>query len=360
MATTPVTAAEITAKLTGCLLGIAVGDALGLPREGLSRRRAAKIFGLPPLSHRLLLKHGMVSDDTEHAIMVAESLLTAHTDPGRFAVALSWRLRLWLIGLPAGMGLATARAILKLCLGWSPARSGVRSAGNGPAMRAPLLGAVFAFQQDSLEEFLAASTRITHTDPRAREGALLIALAAREGALHGPVYHAAPVLSAWRQLVEDRQLLSALEKIENHLSHQSSAEVFADDLGLHQSVSGFINHTVPVVLYAWLRYQDDYQQAVEAVISLGGDTDTTGAIVGGLLGATLGDAAIPAAWIAGIAEWPKSTQWMRRLAERLTISITTGEAIRPPGYCWPATIFRNLVFLLIVLYHGFRRILPPY
>lgn len=360
MATAPVKAEEITAKLTGCLLGMAVGDALGLPREGLSRLRAAKIFGTPPLSHRLVLQHGMVSDDTDHAIMVAESLLTANTDYDYFVTALAWRLRLWLLGLPAGTGLATARAIFKLWLGWSPARSGVASAGNGPAMRTPIIGAVLAFQQGSLAEFVTASTRITHTDPRAEQGALLIALAAREGALHGPVYYAAPVLSAWRQLVEDRQLLSALERIEHHLSHQSSAQVFADDLGLHQGVSGFINHTVPVALYAWLRYPNDYRQAVEAVISLGGDTDTTGAIVGGLMGATLGDAAIPVEWINGIAEWPKSTQWMRRLCERLAGSITTGEAIRPPGYCWPAIFLRNIAFLLIVLCHGLRRILPPY
>lgn len=81
MTTAPVNAVEINKKLTGCLLGMAVGDALGLPREGLSRLRAAKIFGTPPLSHCLILKHGMVSDDTEHAIMVAESLLMAHDNP---------------------------------------------------------------------------------------------------------------------------------------------------------------------------------------------------------------------------------------------------------------------------------------
>jgi ADP-ribosylglycohydrolase len=351
---------DITAKLSGCLLGMAVGDALGLPREDISRLRAVKFFGTPPLSHRFILKHGMVSDDTEHAIMTAESLLMAKDDPHRFAVVLAWKLRLWLLGLPAGTGLATARAIIKLWLGWPPARSGVASAGNGPAMRSPIIGAALAFQQLSLKEFVYISTRMTHTDPRAEEGAFLIAQAAREGALHGPVYDAAPVLATWRQQVENQQLLAALDQIEHHLSLQSSAQVFADDMGLQKGVSGFINHTVPVVLYAWLRYPDDYWQAVEAVIALGGDADTTGAIVGGLMGATLGDAAIPREWIDGIAEWPKTTQWMRRLCERLASSITTGETSRIPAYFWPAALFRNLVFLLIVLYHGFRRLFPPY
>ena len=360
MENTPTTTAEIRAKLTGCLLGMAVGDALGLPWEGLTRRRAAKIFGAPPLTHRFIGQHGMVSDDTEHAMMVTESLLAAQNDPARFASALAWRLRCWLLGMPAGVGLATARAILKLWVGWSPARSGVASAGNGPAMRAPMLGAALAFQQGSLVEFVNASTRITHTDPRAVQGALLVALAAREGALHGPVSDPAPVLAAWREVVSDVHLLAALGQIEVHLEQQASAQEFADDLGLQKGISGFINHTVPVALYVWLRYPHDYRQAVEAIIALGGDADTTGAIVGGLMGASLGDAAIPAEWVRGIVEWPRSTPWMRQLCERLACSLTTGEAKRPPGYCRPGILMRNLAFLLIVLYHGFRRLLPPY
>ena len=86
----------------------------------------------------------MVSDDTEHAIMVAESLLDAAADAERFAAALAWRMRFWLLGFPAGAGSATLRAILKLWLGCPPARSGIPSAGNGPAMRAPLLGVALA------------------------------------------------------------------------------------------------------------------------------------------------------------------------------------------------------------------------
>lgn len=351
---------EISAKLSGCLLGMAIGDAIGLPREGLSRQRAVKIFGLPPLSHNFILKYGMVSDDTEHAVMTAESLLLAKDNPRRFAVILGWRLKFWLLGLPAGIGLATARAIIRLWLGCSPQRSGIASAGNGPAMRSPIIGTAFAFQNLSLVEYVNISTRMTHTDPRAEQGALLIAMAAREGALHGPVYDDGPVISEFRKHVENEQMLSALDQIESHLSKQSSVQIFADELGLQQGVSGYINHTVPVVLYAWLRHPNDYRQAVESVVALGGDTDTTGAIVGGLMGATLGDTAIPIEWIDGIAEWPKTTQWMRKLCKSLARCITTKEKMPVPNYCFPAIIFRNMIFLLIVLYHGFRRLFPPY
>jgi ADP-ribosyl-[dinitrogen reductase] hydrolase len=59
-----VTTMDLREKLAGVLLGAAVGDALGLPREGLSRRRAARLYGPGPLRHRFLLGHGMVSDHT--------------------------------------------------------------------------------------------------------------------------------------------------------------------------------------------------------------------------------------------------------------------------------------------------------
>ena len=55
--------------ITGCLLGTAVGDALGLAGEGLSRRRLVRVF--PDLSQMHFLGHrGMVSDDTEYACLV--------------------------------------------------------------------------------------------------------------------------------------------------------------------------------------------------------------------------------------------------------------------------------------------------
>lgn len=66
--------------ITGCLLGTAVGDAIGLPYEGLTRQRAARLLGAPD-RHRLLFGRGMVSDDTEHTCMVAQALIVSGGDP---------------------------------------------------------------------------------------------------------------------------------------------------------------------------------------------------------------------------------------------------------------------------------------
>jgi|GEM_PF-6550759 len=87
-----------------CLLGGALGDSIGLPFEGMGARRIA---GLRKgrLAQSLVFGRGMVSDDTKHAVMTLLGMDAADGDVGRFARGLAGRLRWWLAGLPAGIGL---------------------------------------------------------------------------------------------------------------------------------------------------------------------------------------------------------------------------------------------------------------
>src|SRR4029079_1298112 len=126
--------------ILGCLLGTAVGDAVGLRREGLSRARALRMYGGPPLMPALVWGRGFCSDDTEHTLMVARALALSAGNPEHFEAFLAADLKRWLLTLPAGVGLATLRACLKLLIGFAPRHSGVFSAGNGPAMRSALTG----------------------------------------------------------------------------------------------------------------------------------------------------------------------------------------------------------------------------
>jgi ADP-ribosylglycohydrolase len=352
--------------LAGVILGTAVGDAVGLPREGLSRRRGRRLFGGPPLRHRFLFGRGMVSDDTEHTCMVGQALLRSPCDVQVFIRSLAWRLRFWLLGLPAGTGGATLRAMIKLWLGFPPEYSGVYSAGNGPAMRAALLGVYLGHDRPRLRAYVRASTRLTHTDPRAERGAILVALAAHHGAMHGPAGAGGEsFLAEARAVLEDRdgKLERLLEQVQRHLERKAPAEELADALGLKRGVSGYIYHSVPLALYCWLRHPGDFRQAVEEVIDLGGDTDSTGAIVGGISGATLGASAIPPEWLDGLLEWPRTQHWMRRLAGRLAEQAAEDQerqGLGPVRLFWPGLILRNLFFLAAVLAHVVRRLLPPY
>lgn len=298
-----------------------------------------------PLRQRL----GMFSDDTEHACMTAQALL-ATTDAQRFARSLAWKLRWWLLGLPPAIGWGTLRAIVRSWIGFSPRTSGVRSAGNGPVMRAPVIGA-WCDDIESIAPLVAGSTAITHRDPRAREGALAIAIAAHH-AVRGRA-DAALVLDDIRARVTGEELVRAMERVESALVTGRESVSLADELGLARGVTGYVNHTVPMCLHAWLASPHDFRAAVERVILLGGDADTTAAIVGALAGASAGEGAIPSEWLA-IHDAPRTLGWIRRLADRVC------ERSEPLGLAWPLVPVRNLAFLAIVLAVGLRRALPPY
>ena len=155
--------------IQGCIFGTAVADAIGLPYEGLKPGRIKRLHALP-LRHRFFFGIGMMSDDTEHTCMVAQSLIRSGGDPERFARAMMWCLRWWFLGLPAGIGMATLRACLKMWL-FVPVRwSGVFSAGNGPAMRSAIIGVYAARDATQRHALVDINTRITHQDPKATRG----------------------------------------------------------------------------------------------------------------------------------------------------------------------------------------------
>jgi len=345
--------------LVGCVLGTAVGDAIGLPYEGLTPRRARRMFG-PPDRHRFFVGYGMVSDDTDHTCMVAQALTKFPTDVRRFEKNLAGRLRWWLASLPAGTGLATARAILKLWIGLGPRHSGVFSAGNGPSMRSAVLG-VAIDDPTHLREYVKASTRLTHTDPKAEWGALAVALAARMASQQPRVTPAEYQATLQHELRDApaEEFLQLISQAIAGLDTFDSTPAFAAALGMNRGVSGYVYQTVPVAIHAWLRHQQDYRASLMDIIACGGDADTTAAIVGGIVGAGVGKAGIPVEWLSHLGDWPRTVAWMERLADALAASVG-GETVRPPGLFFPAVLLRNLVFLVLVLGHGFRRLLPPY
>ncbi len=361
MQRTPSTAEDTLARaLTGSMLGTAVGDALGLPCEGLSPQRQLKMF--PSLAHNHLLPGiGMVSDDTEHTVMVAQALIASGGEPRRFARSLAWRLRGWLAALPAGCGLATGRAILKLCLFIPPAYSGVRSAGNGPAMRSAVLGVAYGADPEALAQLNRQSARITHTDALAEHGALTVAIAAYVSAqANGNVSAQDFVQAMTERLPADSAMLASVRAVATSLASGQSATDFVAGLGSKNGVSGYMLHTVPAVLHVWLRHQNDYIGGITEMIRLGGDSDSTAAMLGGIIGARVGLEGIPAHLLHSLRDWPCSTGFITRIAQRLAHARTHNTPMGSIPAFWPAIPLRNLFFLLVVLAHGLRRLLPPY
>jgi ADP-ribosylglycohydrolase len=232
----------------------------------------------------------MVSDDTEHAFLTAQALLVAGDDASVFASALARRLRWWLVTVPGGCGKATAQGLLRSWIGIHPSRCGVRSAGNGPAMRAAIIGLRWADHPRRLAEFINASTAITHRDERARIAALAIATAAAHVA-HGD--STSSLFSSWRSMTDDVEWRNIVNRLEEGISNEHSVDDMASKFGCPTYVSGYAYTSVPLPLYAWLRHPDDAEACLTAILRCGGDTDTMGAIAAALIGASRGRDAFP-------------------------------------------------------------------
>ncbi|CAN5473064.1 ADP-ribosylglycohydrolase family protein [soil metagenome] len=338
------------------LLGTAVGDSLGLPAEGLTPNRIHKRWrGI--WCQRFVFGRGMVSDDTEHTVFVAQCLLDQPSSPEFFQRRLAWKLRWWLVCVPAGIGFATLRAILKLWVGFPVSRSGVFSAGNGPSMRSAIIGAYFAGDQARIRQYVRASTVLTHSDPKAEIAAQAVASTASWAVCGGVVSWASIKElrerwlgcgtgdTAWQKIIAD--LFAAFDR-------QFTVAEYAQEIGMEHGVTGYSYHTVPVALYAWLKHFGDFRGTLRAVLDCGGDTDTVGAIAGALAAI---NSDIEPPWLDHVRDFPISTNFLRQLASALEDS-KAGNICKPPVFHWGFLPLRNFIFLGVVLGHGFRRLIP--
>lgn len=300
---------------------------------------------------RLVFCRGMVSDDTEHAVMTALSLARYPADMRSFRCDLARRMRWWFAALPPATGLATARACLKLWLGISPARSGIFSAGNGPAMRSGVIGVLLARDKERRREFISASTGITHSDPRAEVAAQAVAESAAAAVREGAGLDPKALILRLAALASDEEWSALMAHLRDALEAGASTSDFATALGLARGVSGYAYHTVPVAIYGWLRHLGNYRAALVSVLNCGGDTDTAGAIAGGLAALTHPEG-IPVEWLDALIDWPLTVGALREIGSgRQT-------AMAPSAISRPVILLRNVFFLGVALCHGFRRLLP--
>jgi hypothetical protein len=86
-------------------------------------------------------------------------------------------------------------------------------------------------------------------------------------------------------------------------------------------------------------------------------------LVGALVGIRVGENGIASYWLSRLAEYPRSVKRMRQLAQRLHQAQRSRSGVKPLPIIpldVPAILFRNIFFMVIVLLHGLRRLLPPY
>jgi len=287
-------------RVLGCMLGAAVGDALGAPFEflpgGVYRRR----FPTPELEGDGEMigggafdwSPGEFTDDTQMALVIVESLL-AH---GRYDLDDIWRRwRVW-ARTSSDVGATTATALRAEDRRDAQARHADldRTAGNGALMRAfPLALATLHGDDAHARDVVLEQAASTHPHPAAGWGAWF-AVAAMRAAItaDGDAGHARE--TALDTFAHELDVMGEREP--------THAPRFAEmlDAGWEPADADVGNGSVWGCLAqaVWsLRRSADYETAVVEVVDLGHDADTVACVTGGLAGAVHGLGAVPPRWL---------------------------------------------------------------
>ena len=284
---------EQRARIVGSLLGLALGDALGAPFEFLRGRNIPDpipAFELPWMG----LPPGSTTDDTAMARNLTRSLV----ESGRFDEEdLIARHVEWIASDPPDVGALTGRVLRRVQRGedavgvarevWEQ-RGPEVSAGNGSVMYCAPLGLAYANRPAELLELAPRLSAITHYDGRCRTAVLAVTLTV------------AALVRGEEPVVAVSAALSAVEQHEGGEELEYLVEVAGGARAIDGPDQGFCLFTAGAALQALLR-EGGFETEVRRVVSLGGDTDTNGAVAGALLGAREGLDGLPTEWLGKLA-----------------------------------------------------------
>jgi ADP-ribosyl-[dinitrogen reductase] hydrolase len=314
-------------RIAGSLYGLVVGDALGCPVEGWTAPQIVHVFGRlteMEIPHGRWQIHGLHTDDGQQALALCDAILADPAHPGigfaRWAVEMLQADPFRATGLHRGAGSNFLRTVTALAQGTPWDQAATISAGNGAAMRIAPVALYHRNNWQKLLESVVDVSQVTHRDIRGVAAAGAVAyLVARALTHHGPAC-----------ALGDDSLLAFIHAIENTCANRFSTTAHQHDFSqavghilpmldrelaailsaitmLAQTgtfppagaTDGFALGSVLTAIVMFLRSQDFEQTLIETVM-LGGDTDTTGAMVGQMCGALYGKAAIPLRWLQAL------------------------------------------------------------
>ncbi|MGQ9532582.1 MAG: ADP-ribosylglycohydrolase family protein [Desulfotomaculales bacterium] len=293
-------------KFCGCLLGLAVGDALGAPFEGWWSVSSSEVYAAA--ERRAMLRY---TDDTHMALGVAESLAACGGFDGPHMAETflrNFEREPW-----RGYGPGPPRIFRRIKHGvpWDRAAEDIYpggSFGNGAAMRVAPVGLFYHRDPDKLREVAHLSAQITHAHPLGKEGAALQAYAVALALVWGPSGSPANLLEKLKAFAVHEVYRARLEAVQELLAAGDKSEVAAR---LGNGVEAF--DSVPTAICCALRHPDSFEDAVVEAASLGGDADTIASMTGAVSGAWLGMEAIPGAWVAKL----ENRDYVEQLARSL-------------------------------------------
>lgn len=264
---------SIRERVQGCLLGGALGDAIGNVFEGT---RVTTDLLLP---NRLSL-----TDDTQLTIATCESIIQSRgVEPEIVAKRfLQWYRSRRLTGL----GSSTLKALAELDAGghWAMVgATGERAAGNGAAMRIAPLAFLLDPANPQQRTTIRDVCRITHRNDEAYSGALAMVCSLRHVVVGNPI-----------QSLSFQKLATSLfdSRVRDRLLEVHETELSVPSYSAKYGTSGYVADSVPLALLAALK-STDFLTTITALVQCGGDTDTIASLYGQIYGAMHGPSLLP-------------------------------------------------------------------
>lgn len=299
-------------RYRGCLLGLALGDAVG----------AAVEFSPPgsfePLTDlvgggKFRLEPGQWTDDTSMALCLAESLLESGYDVrDQMQRYRRWMYEGHLSCKPKafGIGHTVSSALMKYNRTGEP-YSGfteVEAAGNGSLMRLAPVPLYYASAPQEAIEKSADSSRATH-------GTVTCLDACR--------YFAGLLVGVLQGRTKDEVLSAGFDPVPGYFNEHplcpEIAEVAVGSFKARQPpdirAMGYVVRTLEAALWAFYS-TTDFRGAILAAANLGEDADTTAAVTGQIAGAYYGEGALPVAWLDKLAQRELITSYAQRLYQQ--------------------------------------------
>lgn len=301
-------ALSLAERYRGVMLGVAVGNILGLPAEGSWKGSLLHRFPTGLRDPDPAEAHRPWDDDLAQTVLLAESLL----DGGPLNLDdLAERLLKWARENGRGMGNLTWRALNELAHGTPPVEAGLwvwiedgrGPAGNGAVMRCAPISLRWRHDIRRLVEESLRSALVTHFDPRCQWSAVAFNLALAY-CLEGMAMDVTALADALDEAGAPSVVGDAIRVVKG-------ASLEALDLD-EEHAKGYTLKAMQVGLWA-LNQTIGFENTLVAVVNEAGDTDTNGAVVGAAAGALYGDRAIPERWLVCVNERER----LEGLADRL-------------------------------------------
>jgi ADP-ribosylglycohydrolase len=289
-------------KIKGVFFGQAIGDALGLGTEFLTKDEIKGLY-LTPIStysqiiqdkHRSRWEKGDWTDDTEQFLCICDSILKRNEVSEH---AFAEELHTWYSGNPLGIGYTVLNVVKTPQFTLSPHKAAEmywkmkkgKVASNGGIMRTSITGIFDFWDNESIIKNTEKICKVTHFDPRCVGSSVVVASIISE------------LISSQKELSKDELIDIGnryAPEIEESIKNSFYSEI--GSLHLDETVSlGYTLKALSAGLWAYF-HANSFESGILSVIHEGGDADTNASVAGSLLGAKFGYSKIPQYLIDGV------------------------------------------------------------